>query len=73
MKKSFKTSKFFKVESNWELFENQFSTVIIDNMDSFLIQSLLNKGTKAFIENLYKPSKREYCIQLMSLPEYQMC
>lgn len=68
-----KTSKFVTVEIDWKTFESQYKAVSINSLKSHLIVSKLNDGTKSYLETLSKTSKRDVCVQLMSLPEYQMC
>jgi uncharacterized protein (DUF1800 family) len=68
-----KTKRFFKVESDWASFKKKYNQVSIEDLKDYLILSEINKGTASFLEDLGKVSKKEYCIQLMSLPEYQMC
>ena len=63
----------FKIESNWEFFNNEFQNISVDELQDHLLMCQLNKGTASFLEDLSKSSKQDYCIQLMSLPEYQMC
>ncbi len=71
--KNRKKLNLFKVETDWSLFKKSFRNVPIENMQDYLILSQINKGTKYFLEDLNKTSKHDHCIQLMSLPEYQMC
>lgn len=68
-----KTNHFVTVDVDWETFGKQYETVSIDSLKSQLIVSQLNDGTKTYLETLSKASKRDVCVQLMSLPEYQMC
>ncbi len=63
----------FEVSSNWDAFEDHFSAIQIDELKSYIIQSPITQGTSSFIKKLDRNSKRDYCIQLMSLPEYQLC
>jgi uncharacterized protein (DUF1800 family) len=72
-KKSGKNFNYFKVEANWEAFNTAFKTVDISDLDSHIIMSKTDADTKTYLESLNRSSKREYCIQLMSIPEYQMC
>lgn len=65
--------KRFKTEANWSYFNNQFKNVEINNMQNHVLACQINDRTKAYLNGLAKVSKQEYCIQLMSLPEYQMC
>lgn len=68
-----KFGKRFKVETNWEYFNTQFKTIEIDTIENYLLACEINESTKTYLSSLEKVSKQEYCIQLMSLPEYQMC
>ena len=68
-----RNNKRFQAIINWSHFEEQFKNVTMEAMTSHILACELNKGTKAYIASLEKASKQEYCIQLMSLPEYQMC
>lgn len=63
----------FKAKVNWEVFASDYKTVNTAELPHFLIQGSMNSGTKAYLKSLEQSSKRDFCIQLMSLPEYQMC
>ena len=63
----------FKTLPDWEVFSKNFESVKTENLEDFIIQGTLNKGTAYYLETLNKKSKQDYCIQLMSIPEYQMC
>ena len=63
----------FKTLPNWEKFLTNFDSVKTENLHEYIIQGNINKGTADYLQSLSKKSKQDYCIQLMSLPEYQMC
>lgn len=63
----------FKTLPNWEAFLDNFNSIETENLHEYIIQGNLNKGTADYLKSLSKKSKQDYCIQLMSLPEYQMC
>jgi hypothetical protein len=63
----------FKTLPNWDAFLENYKSVEVDELQHIIIQGKMNKGTADYLETLSKKSKQEYCIQLMSLPEYQMC
>lgn len=63
----------FKILPDWEAFLENFKSVKTENLQDYIIQGTINKGTGDYLETLNKKSKQDYCIQLMSLPEYQMC
>ncbi len=68
-----KFGKRFKTKVNWSYFNTQFKNVEIDEFQNYLLACEINESAKAYLQSLEKVSKQEYCIQLMSLPEYQMC
>ncbi|MBO3115403.1 DUF1800 domain-containing protein [Winogradskyella sp. DF17] len=63
----------FKTVPYWESFMSSYNAVKTENLSELLIQGAINEGTIDYLQTLSKKSKRDYCIQLMSLPEYQMC
>ncbi len=63
----------FKTEPDWKTFHANFDSFSSTILETNLILSTINKGTSAYLNRLNKSSKQEYCIQLMSIPEYQMC
>ena len=75
-KKFFKRNKGklpFKTLPEWDVFLANYKSISTENLQEVIIQGPINKGTSAYLETLNKKSKQDYCIQLMSLPEYQMC
>lgn len=63
----------FKTETNWAVFDTHFNDVAITDLDKYLLACTISNQASTYLNSLSKVSKREYCIQLMSLPEYQMC
>ncbi|GAA3644190.1 DUF1800 domain-containing protein [Flavivirga jejuensis] len=63
----------FKVEANWNVFNTNFKEVSLEALENHLLQCHINSKTEDYLQSLKKGAKRDYCIQLMSLPEYQMC
>ena len=55
------------------LLGKHFKNVEIKDLHKHVLACEVNDTAKAYLESLQKVSKQEYCIQLMSLPEYQMC
>lgn len=68
-----KYGKRFKTEVNWIYFNTQFKNVAINEFQSHLLACKVNEAVQQYLSSLEKVSKQEYCVQLMSLPEYQMC
>lgn len=65
--------KFFKTQPDWNAFESRFHKVALKDLHSHILACDINNNTGDYLNTLSRVSKREYCIQLMSLPEYQMC
>jgi uncharacterized protein (DUF1800 family) len=63
----------FKTLPDWDSFTKNFELVETGELINVIIQGTINRGTKDYLKTLGKSSKRDYCVQLMSLPEYQMC
>jgi hypothetical protein len=63
----------FKTLPNWTTFLENFKAVATEDLQDYILRGTINKGTADYLKTLSKMSKREYCVQLMSLPEYQMC
>jgi len=66
-------NKHVNVKVDWGKFEEEFKQVSINDLVAFIVAPDLSKGTRSYIESLSKISKQDFCVQLMSLPEYQMC
>jgi len=63
----------FKTQPNWTAFLENFEAVETKDLQDYMLQGTINKGTSDYLKTLRKVSKQAYCVQLMSLPEYQMC
>jgi hypothetical protein len=62
-----------KVIADWETFHSQQKNINTQQLQEALIVSPLNSGTEQYLEKLAVQNLKEFCIQLMSLPEYQLC
>ena len=65
--------RFLKLDVNWDEFDTQNEKVSVAEIKDLLISSEIDKDTEALLFNLKFESKRDFCIQLMSIPEYQLC
>lgn len=65
--------KFVSSKPDWETFDIMFKSISFTDIKKLLILPNINQGTASYLESLSKTSKRDFCVQLMSLPEYQMC
>lgn len=66
-------NKFIKTKVDWNTFERQYKSASLTDFTAQLIMPKLSVGTETYLKTLSKTSKQDYCVQLMSLPEYQMC
>ena len=66
-------NKFAKTIPNWEKFEKEYNNVSPEELQEIIIQPKIDKDTAAYLSKLKVTSNREFCIQLMSIPEYQLC
>ena len=62
-----------KVIPDWTTFEKQQQNTSALALQQTLLISPLNRGTQAYLDKLEAQDLQKYCIQLMSLPEYQLC
>ncbi|MCX7551192.1 DUF1800 domain-containing protein [Xanthomarina sp. F2636L] len=72
-KKGKATNTQFKTSSNWLAFKSNYQNVSTKELPQYILQCSINKGTQDYLETLSINNKQDYCVQLMSLPEYQMC
>lgn len=71
--KNLRRKAFIKVTTNWNSFEKNYENLSNKNLINQIITSQINNGTQQFLANNTHLSKRDFVIQLMSLPEYQLC
>jgi uncharacterized protein (DUF1800 family) len=72
-KRAKNSSKFIKTTKNWEVFDAKYKLFNPKESTNLLILSKLDKDTETFLESLEIKSNRNFCVQLMSIPEYQLC
>lgn len=71
--KAKKRKRYLRTTKDWEKFEENYKDISPIELMNSLILSKLDKDTEKFIGNLKVISNRDFCIQLMSIPEYQLC
>ena len=64
---------YIKTLPSWNDFEKEYATVSIKELKKIILISNIDKDTEAFLDNLKFNSNKDLCIQLMSIPEYQLC
>ena len=68
-----KRNKYIKTIKNWDFFTKNHLNLKPNELRDLLIVSKLDKDTAVLLEELRVASNKDYCIQLMSIPEYQLC
>ncbi|MFD2529878.1 MULTISPECIES: DUF1800 domain-containing protein [Polaribacter] len=72
-KRKLRKKAFIKVSADWSSFEENFKNKSNKDLVHLIITSKVNKGTAEMLERNEKLSKHDFVVQLMSLPEYQLC
>ena len=62
-----------KVTADWKYFEENYKNNSNKELIHQVITSKINKGTAEMLARNEKLSKHDFVVQLMSLPEYQLC
>jgi uncharacterized protein (DUF1800 family) len=68
-----KRNKYIKTIKNWDFFTKNHLNLKPNELRDLLIISKLDKDTAVLLSELRVNSNKDYCIQLMSIPEYQLC
>ena len=68
-----KKQNYIKTLPSWNDFEKEYAAVSIKELKKIILISNIDKDTEAFLDNLKFNSNKDLCIQLMSIPEYQLC
>ncbi|WP_055444483.1 DUF1800 domain-containing protein [Lacinutrix himadriensis] len=66
-------NKYIKTEVNWDAFENEYGKLTPKELQHLVITSKLDADTQHLLDSLKIRSNKSFCIQLMSIPEYQLC
>ncbi|ARV15894.1 DUF1800 domain-containing protein [Polaribacter sp. SA4-12] len=72
-KRKLRRNAFIKVTADWSSFEENYKNESNKELVHLIITSKVNKGTAEMLERNQQLSKRDFVVQLMSLPEYQLC
>ncbi|QNJ98196.1 DUF1800 domain-containing protein [Constantimarinum furrinae] len=61
-----------KVSPNWNKFEEDFKLISSQELPEIILATAPNRGTEQLINERGNISKEDLCLQLMSLPEFQL-
>lgn len=65
--------RFLKVTKSWEDFDKEYKDTSSEELKELLILSKIDEDTDAFLSKLKIRDNRSFLVQLMSIPEYQLC
>jgi hypothetical protein len=63
---------YYKVKADWDHFNVNYGMLDYEELKKLLIYTTIDKDTNRMLSKL-KFSNKEFVIQLMSIPEYQLC
>lgn len=64
---------YLKMDISWNIFEKEYKNLNSEKLKNILVLSRINKNTEKMIDQLIIKNNKDYCVQLMSIPEYQLC
>jgi uncharacterized protein (DUF1800 family) len=71
--KKLRRKAFIKTKTDWKTFNENYKESSHKQLMEQVITTKLNPGTAQMLLNNLKMPKQDFCVQLMSLPEYQLC
>lgn len=71
--KRLKRKGFIKTKVDWISFEENYKEYSNKELIHFILSPLINPGTEKLLQKKLPMPKKDFCVQLMSLPEYQLC
>ncbi|MCL7762165.1 DUF1800 domain-containing protein [Polaribacter sp. Z014] len=72
-KRKLRRKAFIKVSADWNSFEENYKKKSNKELVHQIITTKINSGTEVMLERNQQLSKHDFVVQLMSLPEYQLC
>lgn len=64
---------YVKIKVDWETFYQNYDHLSPKEIQSNLLSGNLSEDARELLEEISFENPKDYCIQLMSLPEYQLC
>ncbi|TCI92303.1 DUF1800 domain-containing protein [Tenacibaculum sp. M341] len=71
--KKLRKRAYIKTIPKWTVFEKNYQNISNKELLSFIITSTVSENAKNVLNELQNSSKKDFCIQLLSLPEFQLC
>lgn len=73
LKKNKPKKSYVKVSKDWNSFESNFENLTPSEIQHLLIDTELSSNAENLLREISFDNPKDYCLQLMSLPEYQLC
>ena len=64
---------YLKMTQNWEVFNKNYNKLNAEQLQQMLLLGKLSHEASDLLNQISFNNPKDYCIQLMSLPEYQLC
>lgn len=68
-----KGGRYVKTTKRWDIFSEKYGKFSPRQLRNLILMSKLDKDTEFLLNSLEIKSNKNYCIQIMSIPEYQLC
>ena len=68
-----KQKRYLRTTISWDVFNKEYATTSPSVLKNILINTQIDRDTEVLLSNLKIEDNKDYVIQLMSLPEYQLC
>lgn len=62
-----------KIDQDWNEFNSNYANLNAKQMQQYLLHTKLSEEASKLLSEITFKNPKDYCIQLMSLPEYQLC
>ncbi|WP_111709890.1 DUF1800 domain-containing protein [Lutibacter citreus] len=62
-----------RINQDWEMFNKTYGNLSANDLQNILLPSKLSNEAKVLLSEILFDNPKDYTIQLMSLPEYQLC
>jgi len=73
LKNRSKRKTYIKIIQNWDTFNQNYDNLSADQIQSILLSGSLSENAQVLLAEITFENPKDYCLQLMSLPEYQLC
>lgn len=64
---------YLKLTQNWDEFELNYAKLNAEELQNILLLGNISTQAKELLSEISFENPKDYCLQLMSLPEYQLC